>query len=48
MAKKKAAKQPSQKIAPAKAREMLKNPPHGQPLTRKQEKMLHAAANRKK
>ena len=38
--------QPSDKIAPAKAKEMLDNPPHGKALTTPQEHMLEAAAHK--
>ena len=41
-----AAEQPSDKITPAKAEEMLANPPHGKPLSGPQERMLQAAAHK--
>ena len=37
---------PSDDISAPKAEEMLANPPHGKPLTGKQKRMLHAAANK--
>lgn len=40
------AEQPSDSITPAKAKEMLRNPPHDKPLTPKQERMLQAAAHK--
>ena len=46
-AKKSATKQPSRKIAPEKAKEILRHGEvHDKPLSRKQEKMFHAAARR--
>lgn len=44
--KKKKKHKPSDDISPEKAEEMLENPPHGQPLSEKQERMLHAAASK--
>jgi hypothetical protein len=38
--------QPSDEISKPKAEEMLENPPHDQPLTEPQEKMLQAAAHK--
>lgn len=39
---------PSSHISPEKAREMLKNPPGGKPLTEKQRRMLQAAVHKGK
>lgn len=45
---KKGKSKPSRRIAPEKAREMLKNPPHNKPLTPAQERLFQAAAHKDK
>lgn len=39
---------PARRITPQKAREMLRNPPHGQPLTRKQRGLFGLIASGKR